>query len=686
MTNLIQTKCARAARAGVAVAIGAALLPASGAAAQTGARILSNPPVLQAAPARAAPLKLADSGAPVAGEQRLDLDLRYVDGEIFNPARQAADKVRLRAYVDPNGDSPDPSAPYSSPMIVTRPGETVRVTLNNRLPADATCGSAAGEHINIPHCFNGTNLHSHGLWVNPSGNGDNVLLSINPGVSFQYEYNIPADHPAGTFWYHTHRHGSTALQVSSGMAGALIVRGDRLPTEARNGDIDTLLPLGPAANQVDEQVLVFQQIQYYCLADEKKRDTGANETYDCEGKTGRIESYDAFGPGSWIQSGRFTSINGHVLPTIRATQGKLARWRMIHGGVRDTIALKLRKMDPRASLDRPLTTAQMDNWVRLNCSGDDLPFQLVAADGLTMAAAYETKVATFQPGYRFDGLVVLPEAGAYCVIDEASPEDGSIDGRSPLGLLAVVDAAPGTPVPVEDIRRTIAAAMASVAAGQDMPPAVGAAVDRDLRDGLKFSRYIPHPDVGDDEVTGYQQLTFFIDTSDQSTRFEVGSQDYAPRAYDPGRIDRQLPLGAVEEWSLESRFVSHPFHIHVNPFQVISIKDPNGKEVSLPGSVDDGAGTSKTIDPQYAGLNGVWKDTLWVKSLLPASSVGQNAGAYTITVRTRYQRYIGEFVLHCHILDHEDQGMMQNVAIVLPAGEIGAPGNGMTGHGGGHIH
>ena len=44
---------------------------------------------------------------------------------------------------------------------------------------------------------------------------------------------------------------------------------------------------------------------------------------------------------------------------------------------------------------------------------------------------------------------------------------------------------------------------------------------------------------------------------------------------------------------------------------------------------------------------------------------------YKIFVRTRYERYIGEFVLHCHILDHEDQGMMQNVAIVLPDGSGG---------------
>ena len=44
---------------------------------------------------------------------------------------------------------------------------------------------------------------------------------------------------------------------------------------------------------------------------------------------------------------------------------------------------------------------------------------------------------------------------------------------------------------------------------------------------------------------------------------------------------------------------------------------------------------------------------------------------YTIKVRTRYQRYIGEYVLHCHILDHEDQGMMQNVEIRIPDGAGG---------------
>jgi FtsP/CotA-like multicopper oxidase with cupredoxin domain len=48
----------------------------------------------------------------------------------------------------------------------------------------------------------------------------------------------------------------------------------------------------------------------------------------------------------------------------------------------------------------------------------------------------------------------------------------------------------------------------------------------------------------------------------------------------------------------------------------------------------------------------VWKDTL----LIPA---GQRINIYT-----QYLDYIGQFVMHCQILDHEDLGMMEVVEMV----------------------
>jgi hypothetical protein len=194
----------------------AQVIAGSTAVAQSESRVVADPPPLaiQQGKAPRATMMAAPSAANIRTEKQLDLNVVYTDSQIYNPGTGRSDKVRLRSYA---GSSVTPNAPYVAPTIEVDPGDTVRITLNNKLPADPSC-TTMHEDPNNPHCFNGTNLHSHGLWISPTGNGDNVLLSINPGVSFQYEYNIPPDHPAGTFWYHPHRHGSTALQVSSGMA------------------------------------------------------------------------------------------------------------------------------------------------------------------------------------------------------------------------------------------------------------------------------------------------------------------------------------------------------------------------------------------------------------------------------------------------------------------------------------
>lgn len=624
---------------------------------QQAERILEDPPLLEilrkAAPELAeAPGAEAQVLAP-SGEAVLDLNIVYTSSRLWNPAELRYDPVKLRSY---QGTDVNPNAPYVSPTIEVVPGDTVRITLNNQLPADPSCTNHGG-HPNTPHCFNGTNLHTHGLWVNPGGNGDNVLISINPGVSFQYEYKIPPDHPAGTFWYHTHRHGSTALQVSSGMAGALIVKGERVPTARANGDIDTLLR--PTAEQpFTERVLVMQQIQYACRDANGKIKKNPDQSYRCDpGDVGGIEGYDQFGPGTWRQSGRYTSLNGQVLPTFgRAKAGKIERWRMIHGGVRDTINLELRKLKPGAPALGKLTSFASDAFVGANCTGEPIPLYAIAADGLTMAAAQKKDVLIFQPAYRWDSLVVFPEAGRYCVVDSAAPASANVDRvASSRQLLGFVNVAPGSAVS-GDLTKYLTDKLVAAAA-KNLPAAVRTKISTDLKNGLTLASFVPHPDIKDSEVTGQQELVFNIDVTKTPVEFQVNG-----KPYDPARVDRILRLGSVDEWTLKSDFASHPFHIHINPFQVVKILDPNGKDVSAPDATDDAGGAP---DPQYQGLKGVWKDTLWVKNLIPP---GSPPGQYKLIVRTRYQRYIGDFVLHCHILDHEDEGMMQNVRIALPDG------------------
>ena len=84
-----------------------------------------------------------------------------------------------------------------------------------------------GQHTNNQlRLANTTNLHLHGLHVSPNGDADNIFRDAAPQTSLTYQYHIPADHPSGTYWYHPHFHGSSSLQLASGMRGALIVEDD----------------------------------------------------------------------------------------------------------------------------------------------------------------------------------------------------------------------------------------------------------------------------------------------------------------------------------------------------------------------------------------------------------------------------------------------------------------------------
>ena len=92
------------------------------------------------------------------------------------------------------------------------------------------------------------------------------------------------------------------------------------------------------------------------------------------------------------------------------------------------------------------------------------------------------------------------------------------------------------------------------------------------------------------------------------------------RSFDHHRVDTRVRLNSTEEWEIvNTGMMDHPFHIHTNPFQVLA----------SPG------------DPGV-----VWRDTL----IIPH---GQ-----TKRIRIRFADFAGRTVYHCHILDHEDLGMM----------------------------
>ncbi|MEQ8603844.1 MAG: multicopper oxidase domain-containing protein [Marivibrio sp.] len=483
--------------------------------------------------------------------------------------------VRLRTY---NGA-------LVGPTLRVKPGDVLRVRLVNDLPPNKPHHA---HDPNVPHGFNTTNLHTHGLWVSPLGNGDNVTLKIEPGTAFDYEIEIPEDHAPGTFWYHAHVHGSTALQVSSGMAGLIVIE----------GGLDEVPSIAPAA----EKLMVFQQIGY--------------------DENGEIENYDGFGPGTWAKSHRMTTINGQIVPEIVMTGGEVQRWRMVHAGVRETISPTLRRFRAGDAADRggvPLGSMLNDlSAEALNALPRAVPLHEIAADGLAFGRVDRWDAIQLQPGYRSDVMVKAPANGAegaqiYLLTDEALFSDAALlQEAEQERLLAIVRVLPG---------------------------------DRDmaLPTTREVAPYLAHPWIADDEIdpAGAQSVVFNLDnrvcdatgkcepaTCDPSRdancrfRFLISDRTYSDF------YSRSLKLGTAAEWTLSSKRASHPFHIHVNPFEVTQIL-PDGREGKI------------------------WKDTLFIRE-----------GEPPVTVRTRYERFIGTFVIHCHILDHEDQGMMELVTIL----------------------
>ena len=94
------------------------------------------------------------------------------------------------------------------------------------------------------------------------------------------------------------------------------------------------------------------------------------------------------------------------------------------------------------------------------------------------------------------------------------------------------------------------------------------------------------------------------------------------RSFDPARTDQTVTAGAVEDWTLRNTGpLAHPFHLHAWPFTVLATSD------ATPAS-------------------GVPQDVV----LVPPGGWAR--------IRIPFTRQTGRTVYHCHILDHEDLGMM----------------------------
>ena len=89
-------------------------------------------------------------------------------------------------------------------------------------------------------------------------------------------------------------------------------------------------------------------------------------------------------------------------------------------------------------------------------------------------------------------------------------------------------------------------------------------------------------------------------------------------------------MGTCEEWRFENTTEdAHPIHLHENSFQLTAINDKPNNPMEIWATF--------IIPPKVGNING------------------------SITFRVRFVQWYGKTVFHCHILPHEDTGMMQNI-------------------------
>jgi FtsP/CotA-like multicopper oxidase with cupredoxin domain len=398
------------------------------------------------------------------------------------------------------------------PVIEARPGDHVRVRFRNSLSED-------------------TNLHYHGLHVSPSGNADNSFLEIPQGEDLTYDFDLPASHLGGTFWYHPHMHGSVARQVGRGLAGVFIVR----------GELDQIPEIGNAA----ESVLVLQDFDL--------TDSGLPiEPGLMERMLGR--------------EGGLVTANGQVNPRILIQRDGWIRLRILN--------------------------ASSSRFYRLRL--EEHPLYLIAVDSGALPGPEALEEILVTPGERIEVMVrgARPD-GSYRLLSLPYNRGGM--GMGMMGGMGGSSS-----------QTTVLATV--VYEGQ-------ATRTWDLPQQLVRIDPLSSPTVRRSFQLGQGMGMGMGMMGGGGMNFSING-----RTFSPNRVDTRVALGSVEEWEfINSMMMDHPMHVHTNPFQVIG---------------SDGS-------PIRA-----WKDVVLVR----ANS--------RIRVRTAFREFTGKAMYHCHILDHEDLGMM----------------------------
>jgi FtsP/CotA-like multicopper oxidase with cupredoxin domain len=534
---------------------------------------------------------------------------------------------QLFCFMTPDG--------LENPTLHVNPGDTLNITVTNNTPFNNVGDTDFDEVFQPPNCGNTTfedqgpmtnrqgfgmtggsmNIHYHGTNVSPACHADNVVKTlINPGNTFQYQVQFPTDEPPGLYWYHPHVHMLAEAAVFGGASGALVV--------------DGINNVQPAVAGLRQRVIIIRDLPF---TDPNLVETPSS-TVD-GGVPQRDLSVNFVPLNTTVTTTNTTTKVTYTPAVIHMESGEKQFWRISNSTSDAPLDLQVR-------FDGVAQTIQLVgiDAVPVNSQDGTQPGQLIPVTHFRIPPASRVEFLVNAP----PSTVKLAQLVAQFIY--SGPLGDVIPTRPLLTMQVVGDADQGEPL-----------------AG-DRVPAFTALNTNQRRFG------------GIMNVTPSLTRTVFFEELEDGSAFFINASGCVtaagakcpiqPYPIDTGFDNNHPPAiittqGSVEKWIVQNHArENHELHQHQIHFKVLSQDnfEVNGSQ-------------------QAPGINGQFLDMIEVPycagdpagppvlPLTPPACVTHNGGPPLPYPQVQLLMDfrgpdIGAFVFHCHILGHEDLGMM----------------------------
>jgi FtsP/CotA-like multicopper oxidase with cupredoxin domain len=561
----------------------------------------------------------ADGGVcprPEAGSVVTDApELRSQDGRLeltlTERNERAADGSMRYCFIDGAG--------HQAPTLRVKPGDELVIHLKDALtdldtaPVGSASRAAAHEHMH-QHAHDGgvralatdpcqrgamvpfaTNLHFHGLSVPPVCHQDESLTTTVLPSDPPFEYRLRIPDDQPSGLYWYHPHvHGFSARHIQGGASGALI-------------VEGIERFNPELRGLPERVLVIRDQDLLrpqapvpataagAAGTRVQHSGGPNPLVDSEGDA--INTGTGAGKPAKDLSVNFVPVPWPDYPPadIAMRPGERQLWRVLNGS--SLTYLNLAVMVQHGSHFRP-------QWLGVTAI-DGIPLN---AGGSPGPATSWRKSVIISPGARVEFIMIAPPAGGSAMLVTRGVDTGEAGENDPARPLVLVTTQADAAEP---------AAILPTAARAAPPPS--------------------RPWLGDVKPIRERHLYFSEDPQDLqhpdvAGHFYLTVEGQQPKAFDPADgpniVVRQ---GEVEDWIIENRSPEvHAFHIHQLHFQMREFAGLPANEPFL----------RDTINVPY------WSPTM--------------QGYPTVRVRMDFRDpdTVGDFVYHCHLLDHEDAGMM----------------------------